>query len=100
MKSKKNDQEWKILVNLYKDSKLSIVKFSQENDLKPSTLAYWVKKFRSAESRPETKLVRIAKPIISEQKMILSYGGIVIEIPNNISAKVITSLISTVREIC
>ena len=100
MKSKKSNQEWETLVNQYKDSKLSIVKFGQETGIKPSTLNYWVKKLRTIENKSETKLVRISKPIISEKKLFLSYDGLVIEIPNNISTKIITSLINTVRESC
>ena len=99
MKSKKSDQEWKEIVNNYRNSELSIVKFSVENDLHPSTLAYWINKFRSNKNESEPKLVRVTNPIISAQKMTLSYGGVVIELPKNIPIKVITSLISTIREI-
>ncbi|MCP4162983.1 MAG: hypothetical protein GY760_23220 [Deltaproteobacteria bacterium] len=98
MNIKKSAHEWKILVDQYKDSGLSVVKFSQKNNLKPSTLTYWLKKYRSDMAKSEKRLVRIAKPVISEQKMILSYNGIVIEIPSYTSTKVITSLIASIRE--
>jgi len=99
MKSNKSNKEWELLVNQYKDSKLSIIKFSNENNIKPSTFAYWVKKSKQTDSKSLTKLVKIKKPINPEQKMILSYGGIVIEISNNISTEVITSIINSIREI-
>lgn len=97
MKSKK---EWEILVNQYKDSKLSMVKFSHDIGIKPSALAYRIKKIGITENKSETKLVRISKRIISEKTLSLSYDGLIIEIPNNISTELITSLINTIRESC
>ncbi|MDA3809300.1 MAG: hypothetical protein PF518_03105 [Spirochaetaceae bacterium] len=100
MKSKRSNQEWELLVKQYENSKVSIVKFSNMKGLKPSTLAYWVKKHKSTESQSGTKLVKIKKQIFSDNTMVLSYAGIVIEIPKNISTEVITALINTIRETC
>ncbi len=99
MKSKKNREEWKKLVDDFNQSDLSMTKFSNENDIKPSTFIYWVKMFNKPEAM-SAKLVKLPVKQITENKPIqIAINSIKLEIPGDMVTEKIAQLVSAIRGI-
>ncbi len=99
MKSKRSTDEWKELVDNYRDSGLSNNKYCIENNLKPSTFIYWIKKFNNSKQKNSNNFVKISVPAETCRRMKLSFNQISLEFPVELSAEKISKLITVLKEI-
>ncbi len=99
MISKRTTEEWKELVDNYKDSGLSNNNYCIENNLKPSTFIYWIKKFNNPKPKSSDRFVKISVPAETCRRMKLSFNQISLEFPVEFSAEKISNLITALKEI-
>lgn len=99
MKNNRSHEEWKNQVDNYIKSGLSINGYCRENKLAPSTFYYWLKKIRNPSEENPKKLVKLAVPIKTNEKMKLYYNDITLEFPMGFSTDKISKLISALKEV-
>jgi hypothetical protein len=101
MKSKKSHTEWKALVTQFKNSGLSMSRFSRENNLKGSTFIYWVKMF-SADT-DKTKMIKLepkpANTLKRTDDVKIIIGNVKLEISGILKPEKISKIISILMEV-
>ncbi len=96
---KKSNEEWKILVEEYNKSGLSMTAFANNNDIKPSTFIYRVKSFNHVEVK-SPKLVKLSTIQIVDIKPIqIAINKVKLEIPGDMVTEKIARLVSAIREV-
>jgi len=96
MRKIKTSDKWQKAINDQKKSGLSVAGYARQNNINPSTLQYWSKKFKNTESTKMVKLER--KPVLTPKPTLLMINTIKLEIPSDISSMKIAKLISVIRD--
>lgn len=95
---------WRERVEACEASNLSTIGWCKENSINPSTLQYWVKKFKrqSVSSKSQWAEIKL-QPIEAsniEESIILRYHDFIMEIPKNFTKSTLAEIISAIKSIC
>ena len=102
------DKKWKIRLEEYKQSGLSINAWCCKNGFKVNTFHYWKKKFKTSEQIVPGVKSQFAEVvleccntnnIIDSKKIFLSYGNYTIDIADKFNSDTLTELLNVLKSL-
>lgn len=94
-------KQWFKAVEDYKSSDLSMKKYAIVKDINYYQFQYWVKKYNDLHKGESKQFVRVEtnKPIISSHVFRISYGKLIIELPEQFEESSLLKILKVVDQV-
>ena len=94
-------EKWYKVVEDYKSSNLSMKKYASTHDINYYQFQYWVRKYNERHKGESKQFVKVEtnKSIISSNVFKISFGKLIIELPNNFNEETLLKLLKVADQV-
>jgi hypothetical protein len=93
--------KWFKIIDDYKASDLSMKKYAAANNINYYQIQYWKKKYNNLHKNQSKQFIKVKspKPIISSRTYKISYGKLIIELPDNFSESSLLKILKVADQV-
>jgi hypothetical protein len=94
-------EKWYKVIEDYKLSGLTMKTYAFNHDMKYYQLQYWVRKYKAKHKEPTKQFVKVEtiKPNISSSVFKITYGKLIIELPDNFNESSLLKILKVADQV-